>query len=352
VTVARSKDKLRNPRLQGVIVLDKPPGFTSQEAVSRARASIRTVKMGHGGTLDPFATGVLPLLVNSATRIATLLGADEKVYEGVMRLGITTNTLDPTGTVTAENPVEGIDADDVERAAQSFVGDIQQIPPMYSAKKIRGKRLFELARKNVEIEREPKAVTIHELEILGVDLPRVSFRVRCSTGTYVRVLVSEIGEQLGCGAHLAELVRTQSGRFRIEDAISLDAVDDAGTRFRDEEAARTAEDAPRRWRWPHDDATSWWQEQLGGSLRTVPQATGLDTIHLDAAAMRALSHGEPIRAEHLQGRPVSFASGQQLLASPDGRHVAAVLRSTCRSDLVAKMPPRSTVLQVVKVLRS
>ena len=348
-----AKDKLRNPHLQGVIVLDKPSGFTSQEAVSRARASIRTKKMGHGGTLDPFATGVLPLLVNSATRIAPLLGSDEKGYEGVMRLGITTDTLDPTGTVKEEKPIEGIDDADIERVALRFVGDIEQIPPMYSAKKIKGKRLYELARQNLEVERKPKPVTIHELEILGVDLPNVSFRVLCSSGTYVRVLVSEIGEQLGCGAHLAELVRVQSGRFRLEDAVSLDAINDAGTRFRDEEVARTAQDAPKRWRWPHEEATSWWLEQLGASLRTVPQATGLDTLCLDAAALRVLSNGEPVRAEHLQGlQDVVFASGQQLLASPDGQRVIAVLRSTCRSDLVPRMPPRSPVLQVVRVLRS
>jgi len=347
-----ARDKLRNPHLQGVIVLDKPKGYTSQEAVSRARASIRTKKMGHGGTLDPFATGVLPLMVNSATRIATLLGSDDKVYEGVMRLGITTDTLDPTGTVTAENPVGGLEPSDIERAARGFVGEIEQIPPMYSAKKIKGKRLYELARENVEVEREPKPVTIHELEIVGVELPQVSFRVRCSSGTYVRVLVSEIGEQLGCGAHLAELVRVRSGRFRLEDAVSLQEIDDAGTRFRDEEAARTSEDAPKRWRWPHAEASSWWQQQLGESLRSVPQATGLETLSLDDRVLRALGNGEPVRAEHLQGRgDVEFASGQSLLASADGHRVIAVLRSTCRSDLVPKMPPRSPVLQVVRVLR-
>jgi len=346
------RDRRRNPLLQGVVVLDKPAGMTSQQAVSRARASMRIDKMGHGGTLDPFATGVLPLMVNSATRIAPLLTGNDKYYRGVMRLGVTTDTLDPTGEVLEERPVGGIDRGTIEQAVAGFVGDIEQIPPMYSAKKIQGKRLYELARKNVEVEREPKPVTIHAVEVLDVALPDVTFEVHCSAGTYVRVLVDEVGKVLECGAHLAELVRQRSGEFRLEHGVSLDRIDDLGTRFREEENARREAEAPGGWRWTHEDASAWWAEQLGPALVPVTGAVALAQVALGPDAARRLRHGEPIRAGDLAGREdLSFEAGEQLLGTDEGGRTLAILKTTCRGDLVARMEAGVPVLKVVRVLR-
>jgi tRNA pseudouridine55 synthase len=289
--------------------------------VAAIRTAMRLGKVGHGGTLDPFATGVLPLMVNSATRIATLLTGDDKVYEGVGRLGVTTDTMDPTGTVTDESPVDGIDEAAILGALAAFRGEIEQIPPMYSAAKVGGERLYKLARKNVEVERKPKQVTIHELELLSLDLPRFTFRVHCSSGTYVRALVDDAGRALGCGGHLESLVRTRSGNFRLEDAVELDPILQASDRFRDH----------------------------GPALRPLPDALGLATVPLGPDALAELRSGRPIRAGALPEPPV-FEAGQTLLAVlPDGR-TAAIVRSQCRSDLVPRMPPGTPVLQIVRGL--
>jgi len=348
-----ARDKLRNPDLQGVIILDKPAGLTSQEAVSKARVFLRIKKMGHGGTLDPFATGVLPLMVNSATRIAPLLGGDEKIYEGVMHLGVSTDTLDPTGEVVSEKPLDDVDEARIAEVMASFVGDIQQVPPMYSAVKIKGKRLYELARKGTEVERKPKDVTVHELEVLSVDLPRVSFRVRCSTGTYVRVIVSDAGDKLGCGAHLAELVRTRSGRFDIAGALTLDQLDEMGSHFRTAEDAHEPRPDGRRWRFAHPDASQWWEEELGDSIVPIAAATGLRSLALPEGVIRRVRHGEPVRAGDLTpSMDLSFEPGDELAVTDDGRHVTAIVRAACRGAVAPKLPERTPVLEIVRVLRA
>jgi tRNA pseudouridine55 synthase len=348
----RRNNPLHNPRLQGVLVLDKPVDFTSQQAVSRVRAALRLKKAGHGGTLDPFATGVLPVMINSTTRIAPMLGGDDKLYEGVAVLGTTTDTLDPTGEVLQTQPIDGITGEDVARALAPFDGEIEQIPPMYSAVKIGGERLYDLARRNIEVERKAKTVTIHSIELLEVDLPRVRFRVHCSTGTYVRVIVSDLGEALGCGGHLAELVRLRSGRFSLDDAVDMDTIEVAGSRFRDEEADRGETPEGKRWRWPHDDASTWWEERLGDSLRSVAQATDLPTLELPAPMLRRLMNGEPLRAEDLPALgPLDFEADDHLLVGDGPRRVIAVLRANCRSGIAVRMPARSPVLDIVRVLR-
>ena len=344
-----ARKRQRNPNLQGVLVLDKPAGITSHDGVAAIRTAMRLGKVGHGGTLDPFATGVLPLMVNSATRIATLLTGDDKVYEGVGRLGVTTDTMDPTGTVTDESPVDGIDEAAILGALAAFRGEIEQIPPMYSAAKVGGERLYKLARKNVEVERKPKQVTIHELELLSLDLPRFTFRVHCSSGTYVRALVDDAGRALGCGGHLESLVRTRSGNFRLEDAVELDPILQASDRFRDHERDHPPLEDGRRWRWPHAEASAWWVDELGPALRPLPDALGLATVPLGPDALAELRSGRPIRAGALPEPPV-FEAGQTLLAVlPDGR-TAAIVRSQCRSDLVPRMPPGTPVLQIVRGL--
>ncbi len=212
--------------MDGVLVIDKPAGPTSHDVVSRMRKVLKEKKVGHTGTLDPTATGVLPLVLGGATKVARYLTGGDKTYRATLRLGVSTDTLDAAGEVIEERPVSVAETD-VRAAAQGFVGEIEQVPPMYSAKKVDGKRLYELARQGIEVEREAKRVRVHSIEVTSVALPDVVIDVRCSAGTYVRVLARDIGEKLGCGAHLKSLTRLAAGPFTLADAVSLQqAIDD------------------------------------------------------------------------------------------------------------------------------
>lgn len=212
--------------MNGLLIIDKPAGMTSHDVVYRVRKRARIERVGHTGTLDPFATGVLPLCLGKATRLASLLTLEDKVYQATLTLGKTTDTLDRDGTVLQERPVDPtLDEARVEAALSAFRGEIRQAPPMYSAVKVGGKRLYEYARAGEEVARAERPVTIHRLELLSLNLPEVRFEVFCSKGTYVRVLAAELGEALGCGGHLTALRRTFTGQFGLERAISLDALE-------------------------------------------------------------------------------------------------------------------------------
>lgn len=214
--------------MDGLLIIDKPAGITSHDVVARVRRALKTKRVGHTGTLDPFATGVMVVLVGKATRLAQFLDKDEKEYEAVVRFGFETDTGDNTGSPRSEvqGPVS-IEFDQVEAVLPKFRGTIMQTPPMYSAKKVEGKRLYELARKGVEIERKPVEITILKLELLqDTSLPNDSVRIRvaCSAGTYIRTLAEDIGREIGIGAHLTQLRRTRAGRFTIDGAINIDNV--------------------------------------------------------------------------------------------------------------------------------
>lgn len=206
----------------GVLLVDKPRGLTSHDVVDRIRRHFGFRKVGHCGTLDPAATGLLVIVLERATKLQNQLMSEDKTYEGTMRLGICTDSQDVDGLVVAEKPVPALGAEDIERVFARFRGDIQQIPPMVSAIKHKGQPLYKLARKGKTVERQPRLVHIYELRLLKLDLPRIDFRLTCSKGTYVRTLCADIGEALGCGAHLFELRRTRSGRFDANDAHKLD----------------------------------------------------------------------------------------------------------------------------------
>jgi len=206
----------------GVLLVDKPPRLTSHDVVDRVRRHFGFKKVGHCGTLDPAATGLLVLVLERATKLQHHLMADDKTYEGTMLLGVTTDSQDADGEVIAGKPVPPLTTDDIERAFAKFRGDIQQVPPMVSALKHKGQPLYKLARKGKTVEREPRLIHIYDLRLLRFDLPRLRFRVSCTKGTYVRTLCHDIGEALGCGAHLAELRRLRQGRFDLNDARSLD----------------------------------------------------------------------------------------------------------------------------------
>jgi tRNA pseudouridine55 synthase len=199
--------------------------------VARVRRALKTKRVGHTGTLDPFATGVLVLLIGKATRLAQFLDKDEKEYEAVIQFGYETDTGDKTGTPKTENPIpRPIDITELKKVLPKFIGEIEQIPPMYSAKKQAGKKLYELARQGKEVERKPVKVTIKDLELLDEDAvytPRsaLRFRVICSAGTYIRTLAEDICRRVGVGAHLTELRRTRAGKFTLADRLSLDELD-------------------------------------------------------------------------------------------------------------------------------
>lgn len=207
--------------MNGIVIVDKPQGWTSQDVTARLRRVYATRRIGHGGTLDPMATGVLPVFVGRATRGVEFFEHAEKTYDTVLLLGRTTDTQDVTGTVLAEKTVH-LSPADIEKVLPRFRGDILQVPPMYSALKVNGKKLYELARKGQEVERQPRPITVFELTNLGFDGTRLSLRVKCSKGTYIRTLCQDIGEALGCGGCMEALRRVRAGEYGIEDAVPLE----------------------------------------------------------------------------------------------------------------------------------
>ena len=207
--------------MNGIVIVDKPQGWTSQDVTARLRRVYATRRIGHGGTLDPMATGVLPVFVGRATRGVEFFEHAEKTYETLLLLGRTTDTQDVTGTVLAEKTVH-LSPADIENVLPRFRGNILQVPPMYSALKVNGRKLYELARKGQEVERQPRPITVFELTNLGFDGTRLSLRVRCSKGTYIRTLCQDIGEALGCGGCMEALRRVRAGEYGIEDAVPLE----------------------------------------------------------------------------------------------------------------------------------
>ncbi len=213
--------------MNGVINVKKPMGMTSHDVVYRLRKLLSIKKIGHTGTLDPDAEGVLPMCIGRATKVADMLTAQDKQYIAEATLGSATDTLDASGEVTEVAEVN-IKEDDIREVVSLFVGEIEQIPPMYSAIKVDGKKLYELAREGVEIERKPRKVRIEGIEILDIDLEnkKFSMRVDCSKGTYIRTLCDDIGRKLGTFAHMSALTRTRSGRFDISKAFSLEEIEE------------------------------------------------------------------------------------------------------------------------------
>ena len=212
--------------MNGIVIIDKPQGWTSQDVTAKLRGVFQTRRIGHGGTLDPMATGVLPVFVGRGTRGVEFFEHAEKTYETVLRLGITTDTEDITGTVLEEKDAF-VTGQMLEEVLRKFRGEIMQIPPMYSALKINGQKLCDLARKGKEVERKPRPITIHELTLLGMEADGIRLRVRCSKGTYIRTLCKDIGEALGCGGCMASLRRVSAGSYTIDEAVPLQTLIEA-----------------------------------------------------------------------------------------------------------------------------
>lgn len=268
----------------GVLILDKPAGITSHDCVSKIRRLYHTKKVGHTGTLDPMATGVLPILLGRAAKAAEYVTAEDKHYLCTLRLGMTTDTEDTTGTVvtTSDNIPEEAD---VRRVISSFVGEIMQVPPMYSALKVNGQKLCDLARQGITVERTPRPVTIHSLVCTNLDAYTYSLDVRCSKGTYIRTLCADIGASLGCGGCMASLRRCGSGSFTLSQAHTLEAL----------EAMSDA-------------------ERIALLLPTESLFQGLPELHLPAFYERLCANGQEIYLEKLYGKNnrIPYTSGQRV----------------------------------------
>lgn len=214
-----------NPYEEGkVLLIDKPPGWTSFDVVKKIRGKIRIKKVGHAGTLDPLASGLLIVCTGRFTKRISEFMAEEKEYTGTLVLGATTPTYDLESEPQNFKPVEGISESDLQSVCREFIGDIEQVPPAHSAIKKGGKRVYELARKGVEVKLEPRKIRIREFVLTRIQMPEVEFRVVCSTGTYIRSLAHDFGQVLGCGAYLKTLRRTRIGDFRVEDAMRVEDV--------------------------------------------------------------------------------------------------------------------------------
>jgi tRNA pseudouridine55 synthase len=282
----------------GILNLDKPRGPTSHDVVNQVRKLTGIRRVGHAGTLDPMATGVLLICIGRATRVSEYLMAGQKIYRAHVRLGITTDTYDAEGDIVATaDPVE-VGRAEAEAALARFRGQIDQVPPMYSAIKHEGRSLHRLARQGMEVERQPRRVDIYRLEMTGWEPPQFTLEVICSPGTYVRSLAHDLGQVLGCGAHLVELFRLASGEFRLEEAVALDAF------------ARAA--AEGRW--------ADLLHPIDAALACFP------ALHLDADAARRLCLGQAVSPPQSPPQSGGEASeGQERLArayGPDGTFLA------------------------------
>jgi tRNA pseudouridine55 synthase len=281
--------------VDGILIIDKPEGYTSHDVVARLRRILKTKKIGHTGTLDPFATGVLVMLVGKATRLAQFIDKDEKEYEALVRFGFETDTGDRTGVRSAECGMRSdeltatISSVDWEGVFSQFRGEIEQTPPMFSAKKVDGKKLYEHARKGVEIERKPVKINIKSLELSdqnSLHTPHSALRIRivCSAGTYIRTLAQDIGRAVGVGAHLEELRRTRAGIFALDQAVTIDQLD--------------ADEDPSKRLLPMSNAVAHLAEFVLDNVRVEKTRSGLstgvgDASFSDGASVRMIdSNGE------------------------------------------------------------
>lgn len=276
----------------GIVIIDKPQDWTSQDVTARLRRVYQTRRIGHGGTLDPMATGVLPVFVDRATRAVEFFEHAEKTYETVLRLGIATDTEDITGTVLSQQPV-CVTREQLEQTLAAFRGPILQVPPMYSALKINGQKLCDLARKGREVERQPRPVTIHQLDLLGMQGSDVQLRVRCSKGTYIRTLCKDIGQALGCGGCMAQLRRVQAGAYTIDQAVPLQQLLDS--------------DAPEQWLRPVDSLFPQYPAVTLTANQEMRCRNGnAFSVKLDAGTYRAYSqNGEFLMLAQVDGGVMS-----------------------------------------------
>jgi len=319
--------------MDGVLNINKPANMTSHDVVAQLRRLLNEKKVGHTGTLDPDATGVLPLCFGKATKIIQFLHDNEKEYEGTITLGIATDTLDASGEILEISDSTHVKLDEVKSLFKSFVGEMDQIPPMVSAIKVQGKRLYKMARQGITVNREPRKIHIYELELIDfykekeprVDpsqlFTRIDFRVRCSRGTYVRALASDIGKTLGCDGHLSRLTRTKSGIFELKDSIKL------------EEVQTAPQDAIQSMR-SIDDVLSF----LPGIVITSP-------------AERRFLNGVPVNRSEVESYEGEFQVDDLIRVHDEAGVLLGIGKATGVNNSAALLNPRAVICKAVKVLK-
>ena len=309
--------------MNGIVVIDKPRGKTSHDVVEDVKRALSVKKAGHAGTLDPMATGVLPVCLEEATKLVQFLSTDTKDYEATMLLGVKTDTQDIEGNIIARDDPY-VMHEDIENIFYRFVGEIEQVPPQYSAVKYRGKSLYKWARQGITIEPPRRTIEIHDIRIDEVRLPYITFRVSCSKGTYVRSLCSDIGEMLGCGACLASLRRTRSGSFSEDSAISLDALDS------------TAGIRPLDYIIPLIDA--------------IPH---IPAIYVDRAFARKLREGYQPVAEMLRIYHIpSLAVGDMVKFIDRDSNLVSIAKMLCASDRIDSTDGNWQAAKIVRIFNT
>ena len=314
-------DKSRSP-VEGLLNIDKPPQLTSHDVVARVRRLTRVSRVGHAGTLDPQATGVLLVGLGRGTKLTQFLHECPKTYRAALRLGIRTDSYDAAGKVVAIRPVSELGRDQVEAVLGRFRGEIEQVPPMFSALKHQGQRLYTLARQGMDVERQPRRVRIFRLNLLALTVGILRIEVECSSGTYIRVLADDIGTQLGCGAHLSELVRTAIGPFTLEGALTLPAL---------EEAVRQGS----------------WHQHLHALSAAVK---GFPCIVITGAAARALANGIVPTRQGVCERSGSFAAGETVAILDAHGTLLAMASPLFSSSALDTAPADAPVLSLRRVL--
>jgi tRNA pseudouridine55 synthase len=314
--------------LNGFLNINKPSGWTSHDVVAKIRNLLGVQKVGHAGTLDPAATGVLPVCIGKATKVAQFLLETDKQYRLVMRLGETTDTLDATGTILERKPAVSVGHDLIRKAVEGFRGSQMQTVPMFSAVKVGGRPLYKSARQNLQVERPSRRILIYAIQVTGIrDRPEagvidVEMDVACSKGTYIRVLCADIGEKLGTGAHLFRLERRASGPFEIGDSIDLEEV-----------ARRTADGS------------------IGEVLTSISKAlSGYSSLRVNPKASGRVIHGGGISGEELTDAPTKFKTGETVLVYNSGNELVALASALMSRDGPAEGPPAGLVFKIDKVL--
>lgn len=311
-----------NRKINGILVVDKPSGITSLEVVRTLRHRFQIKKAGHIGTLDPFATGVLPVVLNEGTKLVPFLNETPKEYEVTLKLGEETLTDDHTGKVIFQGSWKGFPTEKIEEILQTFVGKIHQIPPMFSAIKIQGKPLYQLARKGIEIERKAREVEIYQIQSERIDPPLVFFKVSCSKGTYIRSLGREIGRKIGCGGHLLSLRRVRSGSFTLDQAIPLEKIKE----------------------FTQINGILPWVISLEDALTGLPKVIG------DERMIKNVRSGREMKVQDLPSKdfPV-IKKGQWLkMLSPEEKLVA-ILKSEIKDGNIPLENPQTVVFRPIRI---
>lgn len=306
--------------MDGILIVDKPSGFTSFQVVKKVKKILKAAKVGHGGTLDPLATGVLPIFINRATKLVPFLMNVTKRYRATLRLGIETDTQDREGRVTAKSNYITEDHQLIIQTINSFKGTIKQIPPMFSALKVQGTPLYKLARKGISLDLKARKIHIHEIKVIDISIPHVTFEVYCSPGTYIRTLCADIGKKLGCGAHLVELKRLQSGNFRLDDSISLEQLS-----LLDE------------------------QNLIKENLFSLSESfNALPKIMVDDQFITILKKSRTILFSHLKNTPLtSVKKGDLLKVTSKGNNLIAIVQSLINKNNFSIIPDKKRVFKLV-----